>query len=92
MGDLGEWRRAADGFLRARMCVRAAPDAAVNDAEASATRTALGILELFVVVVPGARRVRVGIPDRSGGPGSSNLPLDPNLAVAGQRVRARQTT
>ena len=67
-GDLGEWRRAADGFLRARMCVRAAPDAAVNDAEASATRTALVILESFVVVVPGAAEgdgIVVGFPDRS---------------------------
>ena len=97
-GDLGEWRRAADGFLRARMCVRAAPDAAVNDAEASATRTALVILESFVVVVPGAAEDDglppvVGIPDRSRRAWlSSNLPLDPNLAVAGQRVRARQTT
>ena len=79
------------------MCVRAAPDAAVNDAEASATRTALGILELFVVVVPGAAEGEtaflIGIPDRSRRAWlSSNLPLDPNLAVAGQRVRARQTT
>lgn len=77
-GDLGEWRRAADGFLRARMCVRAAPDAAVNDAEASATRTALGILELFVVVVPGAAEDD-GHPRRDPrqvSEGSSNLPLD----------------
>ena len=65
-GDLGEWRRAADGFLRARMCVRAAPDAAVNDAEASATRTALVILESFVVVVPGAAE--------GDGPSSSESP------------------
>lgn len=87
-GDLGEWRRAADGFLRARMCVRAAPDAAVNDAEASATRTALGILELFVVVVPGAAEgdghLRRSPRQVSEG---SNLPLDPNLAVAGQRCQ-----
>ena len=37
-------RRAADGLRWDRMCVSAAPEAAVNDADASATRTALGIV------------------------------------------------
>lgn len=36
--------RAADGLRWDRMCVSAAPEAAVNDADASATRTALGIV------------------------------------------------
>ena len=70
-GDLGEWRRAADGFLRAD--VRQGGAGCCGERrEASATRTALGILELFVVVVPGARRVRL-VPIGLGGPGSSSL-------------------